>query len=244
MKVKCAICGREFATLITHLRAHGVTTDEYRTKYGGPLFSEEFRQKVTPSDETRRILSETASRTNTRRWQEEREACAKQLDDAREKRDPANFGKSMQVLRQDPEFLAKLHDGVVRGRKERWQTHRDEELEQALQAGKKAGSVWYKGTQFRSKWESLFAEFLDWAELPWLYEPCWFPYYFKGRKHWYCPDFWVGDYWDSYVEIKIGEGWDIESQDEKFESVRSKGQQIYVVRGQQLDVIRRILACR
>lgn len=48
MKIRCLICGREFAFLPTHLRrAHAVSAEAYREAYdiaaGEPLASEEYR---------------------------------------------------------------------------------------------------------------------------------------------------------------------------------------------------------
>jgi hypothetical protein len=46
MTIKCKICKKEFKSLITnsHLKKHGITTAEYKEKYG-PLSSKEYRKK-------------------------------------------------------------------------------------------------------------------------------------------------------------------------------------------------------
>lgn len=55
----------------------------------------------------------------------------------------------------------------------------------------------YKGINFRSSWEMLFAQFLDSQNIAWEYESEVFQTSF-GK---YVPDFWVMD-WNSFVEIK------------------------------------------
>lgn len=47
MMLTCAICGRQFLSITNShlLRAHGISTHEYIAKFGGPLVSEETRER-------------------------------------------------------------------------------------------------------------------------------------------------------------------------------------------------------
>lgn len=48
MLVKCQLCGLEFEQLTTHItRTHGITTDEYRSRFPGhPIVSDKFKADV------------------------------------------------------------------------------------------------------------------------------------------------------------------------------------------------------
>ena len=67
MSVRCMLCGEEFETLASHLRMHGVTSNDYRKMFpGAELMSRELRQRVVESnvgkhdhdENERRLMSE------------------------------------------------------------------------------------------------------------------------------------------------------------------------------------------
>ena len=57
--------------------------------------------------------------------------------------------------------------------------------------------VIYKNIKFRSRWEVVFAKWLDENNLTWKYEP----QSIKLVKGWYIPDFWIEE-WQSFAEVK------------------------------------------
>ena len=57
----------------------------------------------------------------------------------------------------------------------------------------------FGGYRMRSKWERLFAKFLDLNNIKWKYEPK--KFYLKQLNHYYLPDFYIPE-WDTYVEVK------------------------------------------
>ena len=49
--IECKICGSSFKFITnTHLKKHGITAQEYLSQYGGPIISEETRQRMQRDD--------------------------------------------------------------------------------------------------------------------------------------------------------------------------------------------------
>lgn len=59
----------------------------------------------------------------------------------------------------------------------------------------------YKGCEFLSSWEVLYAKYLDEHSIKWVQNTKTFPYTYKGKSRRYLPDFYLPDT-NTYVEIK------------------------------------------
>lgn len=93
----------------------------------------------------------------------------------------------------------------------------------------------YQGETLDGLWELNFAKFLDANDIRWERPKIGIAYLFEERTHYYFPDFYLPTF-HTYVEVK---GFERDIDRLKWESVKSKGMNIVIIRQSQIESIKR-----